>query len=198
MVKQTSATQKELDSMKKITELLAVFVLIGWTLNANATLITKNFAWNGDGGYSATGTIIYDDTLATVFGSDLGSTTGIDYLDITLRNPANAALLTAVDVSGGISTYSQLTVAFDTASMMFTGAFDMGKDDFLLGDGWIAGGIGGFSQMFGRGPQGGTPIDSIANGTTITVTNGTAPAPATLALFGIGLAGLGWSGRKKA
>ncbi len=165
---------------------------------ASAGLMTKNFSWVGNAGYTAQGVFTYEDSIPTVSADGLGATTGLEEWSVSFFDPGATLLSTFDNVTGGISSYEYLDITFDTASMLFSGTFDVGKDDQLVGDYYFYGTIGGGGLKLYQAVPGLSGNDiklDESRPSVITVTG--VPVPATLALFGLGLVGLGWSTRKQ-
>jgi len=160
-------------------------------LAAQASLITRQFEWSGEDGYTANGTFVYDDAFAIVthgsgdYGSRDGTpTAGLEELVISFFDPDDILLSTHVDVSGGVSSYSYLSFQFDTASQQLFGFFDMGQDDQITGEHYIAGEIGGGSEL--RSVELQSVLDAFAGGTEISVSP-VIPEPGAALLFATGL-----------
>lgn len=151
---------------------------------ANAALITAQYSIMFDGGYSAEGTITYDDSIPIVSGEHDGPTNGIEYLDITFFDPSDVELYSFVDISGGVSNYEFLEIEFDTTTPNFlaNSGVDLGQDTGAPEEIYLHGDIGATTQLF---VGAGDVITDVINPTVFTVT--VVPEPSTLALAALGL-----------
>ena len=107
---------------------------------------------------------------------------------VAANDPAGALIESAVDCSVGYQFHGCLLGLMLDPAMYLVGVFEynfaqMGATDFM--DGWL--------------PNGPTAAGSNTMHITINVTpkNGTTPEPGILALYGLGLAGLGFTARRR-
>jgi hypothetical protein len=192
--------------MKTITKVLAVLAFAGWVSTSHAIPIVTTAACVNDGGsLCATGItnlviggdlldvsfsqLSYDDLFASSDPYFLGDKSGADDAREAMFGALNAAgapsVIAIPGTSGSASVFTPyqlngatdvfVTVAARTPSSPLWGA---------SGDGTIP----------RNAPLSGDP-NSVFTYATFTLG---VPIPTTLALFGLGLAGIGWTRRKKA
>lgn len=189
--------------MKKLTQVLAVLAIAGWAGAANSTIIvegsfTAEFADFDDlsGSFAAT----FDDSVVTGVGTEELIVSGVDSLTF-LPNPLVGNAFDETNVGMGVRYVDG--VLFQVLLGALANPFDIG--DFL-GD-WAvrwtaddgefelaaAANIEteeGLDFTFATSGSGALAVRSL-NPNPV-------PAPASLALIALGLAGLGYSRRKKA
>lgn len=148
---------------------------IGTNTSQTVELYLKSGSWIGSETTPGDWTLI--DTQV-VTGAGAGSPTSVDFLDFLLPKNATTAL------------YVTLTTSTD---IDYTNGTAVGSVFASNADLAILEGVGKASSF------GATFTPRVWNGTVYYESNeGSVPAPATLTLFCLGLAGLGWSRRKKA
>lgn len=176
--------------MKSLKAHFALPLLVGgWLLSnpAQSALVSTNFSWTGDAGYSAKGTFIYDDSFALIDaeGIEYGDfNDGLDYLAISFYDSSNSLLHSAVNVQSGVVLYDWLDFTFNPSTHAFEGEFDMGSDTNTDGEYYINGEINGPSTLV---KVNGTDLDGLA-ATSIKV--GSVPLPGAISLFLTGILGL--------
>lgn len=184
--------------MKTITRLLHLAIFILWSGTVSAGPITYQFNMPAFTGGAFLGqTSILD---VTVDNGNL-STANQSYLNTQIT-----ALMVDIagTIFGGPTTSFEGSLAFITTDASSIPTLDLSTDfdaravfssgGFLIQVGTRDG--SGPTQYFAQTPNdvGFIPNDIVVRGSIANQV----PAPATLALFGLGLVGLGWSRRKKA
>jgi hypothetical protein len=171
---------------------LTLLAILLSPMAANADLIIADFEWTGTGGYTMEGYFIYDRAAAAD-----GAIRDGEVQQLFFEGFLNGVSLASNSTAPWLGDFN---FNFDAvAGQFFLGGFNSGPS----GQNWnvpIAAGSGlGFRSgtttsylaLEGVGPVG--RID----GTPLTVTSVRVPEPGTLALFGIGLFGIGLARRKR-
>jgi hypothetical protein len=165
-------------------------LILAVPLLAAATPITYNFSWSGTGGYSMTGSFTFDSASAADGAIRNGEVTSL-FFEGFLNGVSFAT-------NSNANTLPGFNFNFDTVTgQFFLGGPSNGPSGQLwnfLGTGLGFGaGNAGSTLTFGAALLGG-----IDNPVPLTATLArTVPEPATLAILGIGLAGLGFFSRRK-
>lgn len=180
--------------MKNFLTHLAATITLFVAIAPQAQAISFNFNWQGDAGYSATGTFGYDETTAPniISESGAGSTNFLQFLTISFSDPSNNLLQSFSTVSNGVAQSPFFNFNFDTSSQTLFGAFNAGGGTGVIGEQFFLGTIGGLLELRQDVDQAGTStlLDS-QNPGVITVTE-TVPEPTSL-LSLLALGGLGAS-----
>lgn len=194
----------------------------GWSKGASATVMTYDMSWTGDGGYSMTGIFSFDD--ASLAAAPLVRFQDLLSFEATVFRPDGTALETYAFSQSDYSIFStknfiiNFNFESDTGSLrqdgsggvlspfnLFFGAFTAGE---IQPTGWFLY-EGASCNFFFKtvldvtSPQCSTRWDasdeslvqvSLRGGS---VADAQIPEPGTLAIFGLGIAGLGFAARRK-
>ena len=139
----------------KITAIAATSIAIATSANNPAQAIELNFNWQGDAGYSATGSFSYDETTAPTIISELGSgaTNFLQSLNVSFLDPSKNLLGTYNTVSGGVSESNFFKFNFDTSTDKLSGPFDIAGGKAVIGEYFLQGTVGDslfLRQYFGE------------------------------------------------
>ena len=156
---------------------------------ANADPITYDFEWTGSGGYSMVGNFTYDDVDAADGAVRDGEVSSL-FFEGFFNGVSFATNSTAHLLSG-------FNFNFDpVAGQFFLNGVSSGDSGQL----WNITGTG-FGFAAGSGASGltldGEVLGLINNPVPMTATVASVPEPGTMALFGIGLAGMGLARRRR-
>lgn len=152
-------------TMKKFLSALALttgtaFMLV-LTEIAPAQAITFNFSWNGNEGYSATGSFSYDENTAPVTFSESGpgATQVLQSLNVSFFDPFNNFISAYDNVVNGISNGNYFKFNFNTVTQEIFGLIDVGGE--VAGDTYLKGTVNTNLSLF-QVPQSGsdTIVDS--------------------------------------
>ena len=165
---------------------------------ANATLLF-DISWTGSGGYSMTGMFGYDESLINTGAIDETQISGM-MIEVFLNNASQGTWDLSID---GI--FATFNFNFDTTTETFLVG---GKSDSLTGQEWNFNPSGstcpapGVGFGSGSGAQllcvnNGGPVGLIVIASSTLSASRKVPEPSTLALFAIGLAGLGFVTRRR-
>ncbi len=173
--------------VQKTLLLVATCVALG-TASVHADLVDATFRWEGDSGFVVSGNIRYDDAINPVVGSGFGATTGLDFLDLSVFDPADTLLFSTTNVSGGNSDYQYLNVSIDTVAQVISAGstFDIG-DDSLAGDPneyFLFGTVGSSIVLF----NGQSATIDRNSGDVAFTSSAPVPEPAALGLVGAAVA----------
>lgn len=196
--------------------------VVGWSQKAEATVMTYDMFWTGDGGYSMTGAFSFDD--ASLDASPLVGFMDLLAFEATAFRPNGTALETYAFSQTDYSIFStknfiiNFNFESDTGLLrqdgsggllspfnLFFGAFTSGQ---IQPTGWFLYEGAGCNFFFktvldSTSPECSTRWDAsdeslvqvrLRGGTQVEVQ---VPEPGTLAIFGLGLAGLGFAARRK-
>ncbi|MEH2356136.1 PEP-CTERM sorting domain-containing protein [Nostoc sp.] len=178
----------------KITAIAATSVAIATSANNPAQAIELNFNWQGDAGYSATGSFSYDETTAPTIISELGSgaTNFLQSLNVSFLDPSKNLLGTYNTVSGGVSESNFFAFNFNTSTQTLFGPFDVAGGTGVIGEYFFQGTVGDSLQLRQDVDQQGTSTTLDQNSGSIQVSK--VPEPASLlgllAFAGLGVASI--------
>lgn len=174
----------------KITAIAATSVAIAAGANNPAQAIELNFNWQGDAGYSATGSFSYDETTAPTIISELGSgaTNFLQSLNVSFLDPSKNLLGTYNTVSGGVSESNFFAFNFNTSTHTLFGPFDVAGGTGVIGEYFFQGTVGDSLFLRQDVDQQGTSTTLDQNSGSIQVSK--VPEPASL-LGLLAFAGLG-------
>ena len=104
-----------------------------------AEAITVNFTWQGNQGYSATGTFNYDQKTAPAILSEkgVGTTEALESLTVSFADPSNHPIKTYDNINDGVSTGNYFQFNFNTMTQDIIGSIDIGGE--LPGDIYLKG-----------------------------------------------------------
>ncbi|WP_414512148.1 PEP-CTERM sorting domain-containing protein [Nostoc sp. PCC 9305] len=176
----------------KITAIATLVAAIATSANNPAQAIELNFNWQGDAGYSATGSFSYDETTAPTIISELGSgaTNFLQSLNVSFLDPSKNLLGTYNTVSGGVSESSFFAFNFDTSTQTLFGPFDVAGGTGVIGEYFFQGTVGDSLQLRQDVDQQGTSTTLDQNSGSIQVSK--VPEPSSLlgllAFSGLGIA----------
>ncbi|MDZ8260816.1 PEP-CTERM sorting domain-containing protein [Nostoc sp. ChiQUE01b] len=174
----------------KITAIATLVAAIAAGANNPAQAIELKFNWQGDAGYSATGSFSYDETTAPTIISEAGSgaTNFLQSLNVSFLDPSKNLLGTYNTVSSGVSESSFFAFNFDTSTQTLFGPFDVAGGTGVIGEYFFQGTVGDSLQLRQDVDQQGTSITLDQNFGSIQVSK--VPEPASL-LGLLAFAGLG-------
>ncbi|MDM9582659.1 MULTISPECIES: PEP-CTERM sorting domain-containing protein [unclassified Nostoc] len=174
----------------KITAIAVTSVAIATSANNPAQAIELNFNWQGNAGYSATGSFSYDETTAPTIISEAGSgaTNFLQSLNVSFLDPSKNLLGTYNTVSGGVSESSFFAFNFNTATQTLFGPFDVAGGTGVIGEYFFQGTVGDSLQLRQDVDQQGASTTLDQNSGSIQVSK--VPEPASL-LGLLAFAGLG-------
>lgn len=161
-----------------------VFACYSLSLAAFAECTKVNFNWTGNAGFSADGTMVYDNTIPIVAGPEfplpsdgfVGPTRGIESLEVMFFDDSDNLLNTHTPVSNGDSNYFFLRVSFNTSTLEFFSIFDVGLDE-TAGDNYLlrfdesVPGVTNFDFFLFESSGTTTPDNSLDSGGSITITS---------------------------
>ncbi|RCJ36726.1 PEP-CTERM sorting domain-containing protein [Nostoc punctiforme NIES-2108] len=174
----------------KITAIAATSVVIAAGANNPVQAIELNFNWQGDAGYSATGSFSYDETTAPTIISELGSgaTNFLQSLNVSFLDPSKNLLGTYNTVSGGVSESNFFAFNFNTSTHTLFGPFDVAGGTGVIGEYFFQGTVG--DSLFLR-----QDVDQQGTSTTLDQNSGSiqvSKVPEPTSLLGLlAFAGLG-------
>ncbi|MEH2256815.1 PEP-CTERM sorting domain-containing protein [Nostoc sp.] len=168
----------------------AASVAIATGANNPAQAIKLNFNWQGDAGYSATGSFSYDETTAPTIISETGSgaTNFLQFLNVSFLDPSKNLLGTYNTVSGGVSQSSFFAFNFDTSTQTLFSPLNVAGGTGVIGEYFFQGTVGDSLQLRQDVDQQGTSTTLDQNSGSIQVSQ--VPEPASL-LGLLAFAGLG-------
>lgn len=186
--------------MKTLSQLLAVLLFAGWSGIASAGFIDVDLSgWETVGGYFNSSNTSMSIALAPgtkIVGAEY---IGLEYesfgaswnseLVLSLNDGASAFPISFWDTqiagaTGIPGVFGPASADFANPGYLTSGPFNLSTGDLYI-------------EVYETFNDAGAGIDARISAGTLRIET-TVPTPSVLALFGIGLAGLGWSTRKKA
>ena len=121
-------------SMKRIFAQLVVVtsLALSFTLTSivPAQAITVNFSWQGNQGYSATGTFHYDEKTAADIIPEKGGgeTKGLDKFTVSFYDPSNQKIIDYDNISNGVLMGNYFQFNLNTITQKIFGSIDIGGE----------------------------------------------------------------------
>ena len=161
-----------------------------------AALVTFDYSWTGNAGYTARGSFTYDAAVAPAIISEAGAgpTSSLESLSVAFFDPSNNPLQSFNTVASGVSNSSFFEFNFDTSTDTLFGNFDVGGGTSTVGTQFFNGIVGGLLRLRQiNTPNPDIQLDFQVPGTiSVRPQPVTVPEPGALALVVLALGVLGW------